>query len=105
MGDIIAGVLVAKVLKTSDPSHSAVIYRVFRHWTAHDGCQGQEERETHLHLILQPNLVVDDEGVHAQVLLDGLQALDHGVSTLHCPWCTVQLSTDHQLRMGQRNWF
>ena len=58
-----------------------------------------------MHFSIEPNLVVDDEGLQAQVLLDGLQALGHGVGTLNYPWCTVQLSTDHQLRMGQINWF
>ena len=43
MGDLIAEVLVAKALKTSDTNPSAVIYRVFRYWTTHDGCQGKEE--------------------------------------------------------------
>ena len=74
-------------------------------WTAHDGCHGAGGERNHLHFSLQPNLGVDDEGLHAQVLLDGLQALDHGVGDLRCPWYTVQLSTDHQHHMGQRNWF
>ena len=54
-------------------------------WTAHDGCHGAGGERNHLHFNLQPNLGVDDEGLHAQVLLDGLQAPGHGVGTLHYP--------------------
>ena len=85
MGDLIAGVLVAKVLKTIDPSHSAVIYRVFRGLDSTRWMPGEGGERNHLHFSTQPNLGVDDEGLHAQVLLDGLQAPGHGVGTLHYP--------------------
>ena len=74
-------------------------------WTAHDGCQGQEERETHLHFTLQPNVVLVGEELQGQPLLDVLQVLGHGVDTLHLLQYTVQLSTGYQPCGGLRNWF
>ena len=70
-------------------AHSRHMYGVFQGLgTAHDGCQGQEERKTHPAVLLEPNLGVGNQELQGQDVPDVLQALGQGAVTSHHPHCT-----------------
>ena len=105
MGDLIAEVLVAKVLKTSDTSPSAVICRVFRGPGQHMMDAKGRESEEPPGIFLLLGLVGDDGELHSHGVLGAVHCLGQDV-VIPDPSCyTVQLSIGSQSCVCQINRF
>ena len=105
MGDLIAEVLVAKVLKTSDTSPSAVICRVFRGPGQHMmGAKGRESEEPP-GIFLLLGLVGDDGELHSHGVQGAVHCLGQDVVISDPLYHTVQLSIGSLPYVCQRNQF